>query len=95
VKTVTAGVAAGVWGALDSRSATPGDPEIRIAGYDYDRIRAIVDGQVGLPGSKVTFDFQDIYKANQSTFGPERTYEITEIGLIPYVTKFINEDFRT
>ena len=94
-----AGVAAGVWSTGRSAStstsaATPGEPEIKIAGYDYDRVRAIVDGQAGLPDSRVVFDFQDIYKANQFAFGPERKYEVTEIGLIPYVTKFINEDFR-
>lgn len=100
MKTAAAGVAAGVWSAFGSRPASaatpnePDEPEIKIAGYDYDRIRAILDGQVGLPGSRVTFDFQDIYKANQSAFGPKRTYEVTEIGLIPYVAKFINEDFR-
>jgi 4,5-dihydroxyphthalate decarboxylase len=100
MKTTAAGVAAGVWSAFGSRSAgaagatTRSEPDIKIAGYDYDRVRPIVDARVGLQGFKVTFDFQDIYKANQTAFGPERTYEITEIGLIPYVTKFINEDFR-
>ena len=100
MKTTAAGVAAGVWSAFGSRSAgaagatTRSEPDIKIAGYDYDRVRPIVDARVGLQGFKVTIDFQDIYQANPSAFGPERTYEITEIGLIPYVTKFINEDFR-
>ena len=95
MKATAAGVAAGLWGAGRSVSASiSSEPEIKIAGYDYDRIRAIVDGQVGIPGSRVSFDFLDIYKANQIAFGSERTYEVTELGLIPYVTKFINEDFR-
>lgn len=97
MKATAAGVAAGVWSAVGASSdgaSMRSEPEIKIAGYDYDRIRAIVDGQVGLPAARVSFDFQDIYKANQLAFGPERPYEITELGLIPYVTKFINEDFR-
>ncbi len=97
MKTTVAGVAAGAWSALVGRSAqaaTVHEREIKIAGYDYDRIRAIVDGNVGVPGSKVSFDFQDIYALNQFAFGPERKYEVTELGLIPYVVKFINEDFR-
>jgi 4,5-dihydroxyphthalate decarboxylase len=97
MKTTVAGIAAGAWGALigrPARAATAHEPEIKVAGYDYDRIRAIVDGNVGVPGSKVSFDFQDIYAANQFAFGPERKYEVTELGLIPYVVKFINEDFR-
>jgi len=97
MKTTLAGVAAGGWSALAGRSAaaaTASEPEIRVAGYDYDRIRAIVDGKVGIPGARVAFDFRDIYQANQSAFGPERKYEVTELGLIPYVTKFVNEGFR-
>ena len=97
MKTTAAGLAAGAWSVLGGRSAraaTASEPEIKIAGYDYDRVRAIVDGQVGLPGARVAFDFQDICRANQWAFGPERKYEVTELGLIPYVTKFINEDFR-
>ncbi len=97
MKATAAGVAVGAWSALGGRSAwaaTDGEREIKIAGYDYDRVRAIIDGTVGVPGSRVVFEVQDIYNANQFAFGPEPKYEVTEIGLIPYVTKFINEDFR-
>jgi len=98
MKTAAAGVAAGgAWSALGSRAAvaaTAAKTQIRVAGYDYDRVRAIMDGKVGIPGSEVTFEYQDIYSLNQYAFGPERKYEVTELGLIPYVTKFINEDFR-
>jgi len=97
MKTTAGGITAGVLctdGSRPAGAAIASEPEIKIAGYDYDRVRGIVDGQYGLPGSRVSFDFQDIYKANEMAFGSERKYEITEIGLIPYVTKFINEDFR-
>ncbi len=60
MKTTAAGVAAGAWSVLGGRpagAATASEPEIKIAGYDYDRIRAIVDGRVGLPGSRIAFDF--------------------------------------
>jgi len=97
IKAGFSGLAAGAGAALSSGSgqaASIGLPEIRFAGYNYDRVRAIVDGEVTLPGARLSFDFQDIYSINQSAFGPERRYEVTEIGLIPYITKFINEDFR-
>lgn len=77
-----------------SQAASIDLPEFKVAGYNYDRVRGIVDGDVGLPGARLSFDFQDIYALNQSAFGPARNYAITEIGLIPYITKFINEDFR-
>jgi 4,5-dihydroxyphthalate decarboxylase len=97
MKTAVAGVAAGAWTALGGRAAgaaTVGKPQIKVAGYDYDRVRAIMDGKVGVPGSEVVFEYQDIYGLNRYAFGPERKYAVTELGLIPYVTKFINEDFR-
>jgi 4,5-dihydroxyphthalate decarboxylase len=97
MKLTAAGAAAGAWSALAGRSAqaaTDGTPEINIAGYDYDRVRAIMDGAVGIPGSGVAFDVQNIYDLNQFAFGPERRYAVTEIGLIPFITKYINEDFR-
>jgi 4,5-dihydroxyphthalate decarboxylase len=97
MKTTMAGVAAGAWSALAGRSAraaTASEAEIKVAGYDYDRIRAIADGRVGISGSRVVFDVQDVYALNRYAFSADRKYDVTEIGLIPYVTKFINEDFR-
>ncbi len=97
MKSTVTGLAAGVGAVLGPRStgaATAAESVITVAGYDYDRVRAIVDEKVGLPGSRAAFEFQDVYSLNQSAFGPEPKYEITEIGLIPYVTKFINEGFR-
>jgi len=96
IKTTAAAAAAAV-GSLGSQSlqaATTAEPEIKFAGYDYDRIRAIVDGRVSLPGASVAYEFEDIYTLNQYAFGSEPEYTVTEVGLIPYVTKFANEDFR-
>ena len=67
---------------------------IKVAGYDYDRVRAIMDGLVGTEGAVVDFHVENIYGLNQSAFGSERKYDVTELGLIPFVTKYINNDFR-
>ena len=69
-------------------------PGIKVAGYDYDRVKGIMDGRAGVPGHSVTFHYEDIYAVNRLAFGDDKTYEVTEIGLIPYVTKFVNEGFR-
>jgi len=96
MKKTLAGVVTSAWSLAGqpAQAATDREPVIKIAGYDYDRVRAITDGKVGLTGSRFAFDFQDIYALNQLAFGPKRKYEVTELGLILYVTKFINENFR-
>ena len=70
------------------------EPSIKVAGYDYDRVKGIMDGRAGIEGRKVSFHYEDIYSVSELFFGPKKTYEITEIGLIPYMSKFINNDFR-
>ncbi len=68
--------------------------QVKVAGYDYDRVRAIMDGQADIKDAEVSFNVENIYALNSHAFGPEKTYEVTEMGLIPYITKYINDDFR-
>ena len=65
------------------RAAMRESPEIKIAGYAYDRVRAIQDGRLGLDGLQVRFQPENIYSLNRQVFGPERTCEVSETGLIP------------
>ena len=67
---------------------------IKVAGYDYDRVKDIMDGRATISGADVSFHYEDIYSVNDLAFGPDKTYEVSELGLIPYVGKFINEGFR-
>lgn len=67
---------------------------INMAGYDYDRVRGIIDGKVGIDGANVRFTYEDIYAVNDLAFGPKRPYEVSELGLIPYITQYVNKGFR-
>jgi 4,5-dihydroxyphthalate decarboxylase len=67
---------------------------INIGGYDYDRTRAIMDGHLSIAEADVNFEVSNIYTLNRMAFGSEQKYEVTELGLIPYITRYINEDFR-
>jgi len=92
-----AGVAAGMLGILSGKEGIASQTErlkINIAGYDYDRVRAISEGQVGIDGADTSFSVEDVYAANKHAFGTDRKYAVTEIGLIPFIRKYINEDFR-
>jgi 4,5-dihydroxyphthalate decarboxylase len=77
-----------------AKPASPTRPLINVAGYAYDRVQAIKDGNVGLDLADVSFHDSNIYRLNDLAFGPEKTYEATELGLIPYVTQYINDGFR-
>jgi 4,5-dihydroxyphthalate decarboxylase len=68
--------------------------EVKVAGYDYDRVKGIMDGRANIDQASVSFHYEDIYSVNDLAFGKDKTYEVSELGLIPYVNKFINEDFR-
>ena len=97
MKISAVGAAVGTLGLMGGRAGQAVQTEkqqIKIAGYDYDRVRAIMDGQVGIEGADVSFNVENIYDLNNYVYGPEKKYEVTELGLIPYITQYINNDFR-
>ena len=69
-------------------------PKIKVAGYPYDRVQAIKDGVAGIDQADVSFQNEGIYDLNAHAFGPRKPYEVTELGLIPFVSQYINNDFR-
>lgn len=75
-------------------SAEVNQSKIKVAGYPYDRVQAIKDGLVGIDQADTSFHNENIYNLNKLAFGPEKTYEVTEIGLIPYIIKYMNDGFR-
>jgi len=97
MKTSIAGATLGALGVLGGRAGQAAEAEklqINVAGYAYDRVRAIMDGRAGIEGADVNFGVEDIYAVNKFAFGAEHKYEVTELGLIPFITKYINNDFR-
>ncbi len=68
--------------------------QLTVAGYDYDRVRAIMDAQVGIADTDISFDVEDIYSLSRSAFGPDPKCDVTEIGLLPYIRRSVNDDFR-
>ncbi len=84
--------------ALGFASATLAAPTsaepLSVAGYAYDRVQAIMDGSARLPDREVKFETSHIYALSQSAFGPEQRYDVTEIGLIPFIRQYINNGFR-
>jgi 4,5-dihydroxyphthalate decarboxylase len=97
MKISLAGAAVGTLGLMCGRPSQATETvkdQIKIAGYDYDRVRSIMDGQTGIKDAEVSFNVENIYEASRYAFGPDRKYEVTEIGLLPFIRSYINKDFR-
>lgn len=68
--------------------------KLKVAGYDMDRVKGIVNGSVPIEGCEVEFHKIGIGDANTAAFSGAGTYDITEIGLHPFMLAYANDDFR-
>ena len=81
--------------AAEAKSApASGKLQIRIAGYKYDRVEALIDGRVQVDGCRARFEASSIGEMNTHVFSGPKTREVTEIGLVPFMLAFSNEGFR-
>ena len=67
---------------------------ITMAGYDYNRVKALVDGRVTVKGCKSRYEVTSIGPLNNHAFFGPQSRDVTEIGLIPYILAYANDDFR-
>lgn len=67
---------------------------ITLAGYEYSKVRGIMDGSVEVEGCQTTFEVSGIGQMNNHAFFGEQTRDVTEIGLIPYILAYANDEFR-
>ncbi len=67
---------------------------ITIAGYDYSRVHALVAGKVTVEGCSHRFEVAGIGPLNNHAFFGSQTRDVTEIGLIPYMLAYANDNFR-
>lgn len=67
---------------------------LKVAGYDLDRLKGIITGKTTIDNCKLEFHKIGIGDANTAAFSGAGTYDITEIGLHPYMLAYANENFR-
>jgi 4,5-dihydroxyphthalate decarboxylase len=80
--------------AEDDNASTSRKLKIKIAGYDYDRVEGLIDGRVQVEGCATEFETARIGDMNTHIFSGPKTREVTEIGLVPFILAFANEEFR-
>ena len=69
--------------------------KFKIGGYDYPRMGSLIDGSENLGGNPYSYSKQGISDLNTAAFEGQNTFDITEIGLGPYILAFGNNGFRS
>ena len=67
---------------------------LSMAGYNFDRTRALIDGSVRIEGCDMQFKESAIGDINTHVFSGPQTLDVTEIGLHPFMLAYANDDFR-
>ena len=92
---VGAAQALSVIGLGSARAASESrNQSLSVAGYLFDRTRALIDGRVKIEGYDLQFEESAIGDINTHVFSGPQTYDVTEIGLHPYMLAYANDDFR-
>lgn len=67
---------------------------ITIAGYRLDRVEGLYDGRVQVKDCDARFVVDSIGAMNTSIFSGPHKYEVSEVGLHPFMLAYANEGFR-
>jgi 4,5-dihydroxyphthalate decarboxylase len=96
-----AGLTAGAVGALAAAGRVPAQEaatskglSVAMAGYRYNRVEALFDGRVKVKGCKTRFEEAKIGDMNTHVFSGPQTWDVTEIGLHPFMLAYANDGFR-
>lgn len=65
-----------------------------MAGYNFDRTKALIDGRVKIDGCSLQFIESAIGDINTNLFSGPQTYDVAEIGLHPFMLAYVNDGFR-
>lgn len=90
--------AASAFSACNTTSAKPeqgpSGKSLSMAGYKFDRTEALVDGRVKIEGWNIQFEESGIGDLNTNLFSGPQTYDVTEVGLHPFMLAHGNDGFR-
>ena len=90
----SAGVLAACQRGTRDDAGTPSGLPITVAGYKFSRVEALADGRVNIEGCDTTFEPGKIGDMNTDVFSGPQTYDVSEIGLHPFMLAYANDGFR-
>jgi 4,5-dihydroxyphthalate decarboxylase len=67
---------------------------LKMTGYEYPRIAALASGKAKIADGEVRFTPGKIGDMNTQVFVGPQTYDISEIGLHPFILAYANDEFR-
>lgn len=67
---------------------------LKVTGYKFPRLAALADGKVKVEGCDMEFTVGKIGDMNTDVFSGTQTYDVTEIGLHPFMLAYANDNFR-
>jgi 4,5-dihydroxyphthalate decarboxylase len=67
---------------------------LSMAGYKFDRTKALIDGRIKIEGCDIQFKESGIGDLNTHVFSGPQTLDVTEIGLHPFMLAYANDGFR-
>jgi 4,5-dihydroxyphthalate decarboxylase len=67
---------------------------LNVTGYNFDRLAALAEGKVDIEGCDTQFTLGKIGDMNTDVFNGPQTYDVTEIGLHPFMLAYANDNFR-
>ncbi len=70
------------------------DLPLLMAGYKFDRTKALIDGRVKIEGCDLQFEEMGIGDINTHVFSGPQTLDVCEIGLHPFMLAYANDSFR-
>lgn len=68
--------------------------DLKIAGYEVNRVKALVSQKIKIKGCTYSFEKGSIGDLNTNVFSGAQSYDITEIGLHPFMLAYANDNFR-
>ena len=71
-----------------------GKLDITFAGNKFDHVRALIDGRVQIEGCNARYEPGRIGDLNTHVFSGPQTFEVAEIGLLPFILASANDGFR-
>ncbi|MCP4623170.1 MAG: ABC transporter substrate-binding protein [bacterium] len=86
--------ASGLLAVTEKPSKSTNNLPLKVAGYKLDRVDALIDGRVQIEGCDMQFEAASIGDINTNVFSGPQLYDVTEIGLHPYMLAYANDGFR-